>query len=240
MKREDGMGLRGFLREIREKADPEKAKMLLRFFKTGPGEYAEGDRFLGVVVPVQRELVKKYSSLTQKEIFKLVRSPIHEERLSGLLIWVEQFRRGGEREKQTIFRAYLKHTRFINNWDLVDLSAPAIVGGYLEGRGHSLLKTMARSSVLWERRIAILATFYFIKRNSFQTALALSKILLQDHHDLIHKAVGWMLREIGKRDLKTEEVFLRRFYRQMPRTMLRYAIEKFPETKRQAYLRGTR
>jgi 3-methyladenine DNA glycosylase AlkD len=219
-------------------ADPRQAKILQRFFKTGPGEYGEGDIFIGVRVPQARMVARAFRHAPLTAIKGILKSPVHEERLLALMILSDQYARGDEKERQKIFSAYLKHTAYINNWDLVDLSAPQIVGRSLEERDRSILMKLARSKSLWERRIAIMATFWFIKKSDFRDALSISEALLNDEHDLIHKAVGWMLREIGKRDIAAEEAFLRKRYRDMPRTMLRYAIERFPEEKRQAYLKG--
>ncbi len=226
--------LLGLKKGLRAKASPKKAKILQRFFKTGPGEYGEGDIFLGVIVPDIRKVVKKYSSLELKKVVKLLYSKIHEERLIALLIMVNKFRSGDDKKK--IYNLYLKSIKHINSWDLVDLSADKIVGVYLLDKPKSILYELARSKNVWERRIGIIATFSFIKNNKFKETLKIAKILLNDEHDLIHKAVGWMLREVGKRDLKVEEKFLKKHYKKMPRTMLRYAIEKFPEKKRKHYL----
>lgn len=224
--------------EIKKNANPRQAIVLQRFFKTGPGEYGEGDVFYGIMVPVQRTLARKYKGLSLMDIKKLLDSPIHEERLIGLMILVEQVRKGNDKIKEDVFNFYHQNRKRINNWDLVDLTADRISGAYLFDKDKSLLFKLAESDYIWERRIAIMSTFHFIKNNSFEAALGISEKLLYDKHDLIHKAVGWMLREIGKRDLKTEEEFLLKHYKKMPRTMLRYAIEKFPENKRQAYLKG--
>jgi len=221
-------------KELRMKASPKKAKILQRFFKTGPGEYGEGDVFLGVVVPDIRKLVKEYSDLKLKEAVKLLHSKIHEERLTALLIMVSQFQ--AEKNEEKVYNLYLKNTKYINSWDLVDLSADKIVGVYLASKSKLILCELSKSKNIWERRISIISTFCFIKNNRFEETLKIAKILLSDEHDLIHKAVGWMLREVGKRDLKTEEEFLKKYYKRMPRTMLRYAIEKFPEKKRKKYL----
>jgi 3-methyladenine DNA glycosylase AlkD len=210
-----------------------------RFFKTGPGEYGEGDIFLGIKVPVLRKLAKEYLDLPLKEVKKILASKYHEERLLALLIMVGQFSRGDEKKKKSIYELYLKSTAFINNWDLVDMSAHYIVGPYLMDKSRERLYELAQSKSFWERRIAIMSTFYFIKNNEFTDTLKIAGMLLCDTEDLIHKAVGWMLREIGKRQLKTEEAFLKEYYQKMPRTMLRYAIEKFPEPKRKHYLKGT-
>jgi 3-methyladenine DNA glycosylase AlkD len=212
--------------------------VLQRFFKTGAGEYAEGDRFIGVTVPPIRKLAQDYRDLPLQEIHSLLCSAIHEERLLALLLMVSQFQRGNKLQRQTLYRLYLASTGQINNWDLVDVSAEHIVGGWLFDRSRKPLYKLARSASLWERRIAIMATFHFIKRGEFSETLRLAERLINDEHDLIHKAVGWMLREVGKREQGVEEAFLQQHYRIMPRTMLRYAIEKFPEQRRQAYLKG--
>ena len=209
-----------------------------RFFKTGPGEYGEGDIFIGIRVPVLRKLIKEYYDLPFKEIEILLQSPIHEERLFALLLLVRIFFKGDEPTQKKIYELYLKNTRSVNNWDLVDASAEHIIGAYLMDRSKAPLYRLAVSQDLWERRMAIMATFHFVKQNKFSETLKISKLLLFDPQDLIHKAVGWMLREIGKRHLEAEEDFLREHYNKMPRTMLRYAIEKFPEPKRQRYLKG--
>ena len=229
-------------REVKEQlkklANPEHAAISQKFFKTGPGEYGEGDLFIGVRVPILRKLAGQYRALPFNESKLLLRSAIHEERLLALLIFVHMFNQAADDAKKSIYELYLRSTEFINNWDLVDTSAEHIVGAYLTDRSKRPLYSLARSKNLWERRIAIMATFRYVKNQAFSDTLKLSKILLDDPHDLIHKATGWMLREIGKRDLKAEETFLKEHYRNMPRTMLRYAIEKFPEKKRQQYLKG--
>ncbi len=226
--------------DVRRLADPGKAKILQRFFKTGPGQYGEGDVFAGITVPVIRKLLRKYRDIPLGETVKLLQSPVHEERLLSLFILVEKCRRGDDATRKRIYGLYRKNTRFINNWDLVDLSAEHIVGATLDGTDRAPLYRLARSKSLWERRIAILATFYDIKRGIPDHTLALADILLSDRHDLIHKAVGWMLREVGKRcSPDTLREFLRPRYRSMPRTMLRYAIERFPASERRAYLAGT-
>ena len=201
-----------------------------RYFKTGPGQYGEGDLFLGIRVPVLRQLTKEYSDIALDDAVELLRSPLHEVRLLALLIMILQYKRGGN--ETAIYRAYLANTHCINSWDLVDCSAADIVGAHLFERDRKPLYRLAKSKSLWERRIAIVATFYFIRRNQFDDTLAIAELLLNDKEDLIHKAVGWMLREVGKRDLKLEEDFLTPRYKQMPRTLLRYAIECFPEPKR--------
>lgn len=226
-------------RELRAAADPDDAVNLQRFFKTGKGQYGEGDRFLGVRVPVLRRLSRGYRDLPAADAITLLRSRWHEERLLGLLLLVSRYRRGAAAERQAIFDLYLGHTGHVNNWDLVDASAAYIVGPHVEPGDASVLDGLARSASLWERRIAILATFHWIKRDEFRPALRVATILVGDRHDLIHKAVGWMLREIGQRDRATEVAFLRDHYTTMPRTMLRYAIEHFPERERRRYLNGT-
>ena len=225
-------------RRLEELADKEKARVLQRFFKTGPGEYGEGDVFLGIKVPVLRKLAKEYEGVALKEAKQLLRSSIHEQRLLALLILIRNFSKGDVGARKRIYELYLKNARYINNWDLVDVSAEHIVGAYLMERRKEQLTRLAKSDSLWERRISILSTFHYVKRNQFSETLRISKMLLSDEEDLIHKAVGWMLREVGKRHLPTEEEFLRAHYKMMPRTMLRYAIERFPEPKRQRYLKG--
>jgi 3-methyladenine DNA glycosylase AlkD len=225
-------------RDLHKLKDPKRAEALSRFFKTGPGEYGEGDIFLGIKLPDLRAVAKKYSTLPLTEVGKLIRSRAHEERTVALAILVKQFEKGTDKDRQAIFDFYLRSTARINNWDLVDISAPRIVGAYLLNKEKHLLDKLARSQSLWEKRIAIIATAYFISQEKFSDTLRIAKILLNDKHDLIHKAVGWMLREVGKRSLSTEEGFLQKHYQKMPRTMLRYAIERFPEKRRQDYLKG--
>ncbi len=223
--------------ELRRVADPQKAVELRRFFKTGPGQYGAGDKFLGIVVPAQRLVAKQFLTLPLAEVAKLLQSPYHEDRLTALLLLVEQFKRSTSQQQRAIYQLYLNNTRFINNWDLVDLSAPSIVGAYLVDKDRKILYKLAKSRNLWERRIAILATFYYIKEGDAQDATALAIELLEDDHDLIQKAVGWMLREVGKRVSKMALTdFLDHYGSQMPRTMLRYAIEHLPEVERQKYL----
>ncbi|OGM21071.1 DNA alkylation repair protein [Candidatus Woesebacteria bacterium RIFCSPHIGHO2_01_FULL_38_9] len=238
-------------KELKSYASKEKAKFYPRFFKAGSGEYAEGDKFIGVSVPNCRMVAKKYENLSLQDLQEILSSKIHEERLVALLILVEKFRKGDEGVKEEIYKFYLKNTKNINNWDLVDLSADKIVGDFLYGhpdctttfqgatfKGTGILYRLAKSDNVWERRIAIIATFYFIKSNRYAETLKISEILLDDNHDLIHKGVGWMLREVGKRSQKDLEGFLKKYYKVMPRTMLRYSIEKFPEDLRKKYLRG--
>ncbi len=223
-------------KELKKISDPEQAKILRRFFKTGKGEYGEGDIFLGVKVPDQRKMAGNFKKLSLSDIKKLLDGKIHEHRMSALFILIKQYEKADERGKKKIFDFYLRNTKNINNWDLVDISAPKIVGDYLLKKPKDVLYKLSKSKNLWEKRIAILATFAFIKNNKFGDTLKISKIFLKDKHDLIHKAVGWMLREVGKRDQEIEEEFLKKYYLKMPRTMLRYAIEKFDEKKRKFYL----
>lgn len=284
------MSLQMLKPDLKMAADPERAKHSQRFFKTGKGEYGYGDVFLGIKVPDLHKIARKYKDLSFEDIEKLLHSKYHEERLIALLILVYNFEHGDEKLQKKIFDLYLANTKYINNWDLVDLSAPKIVGGWLYKKsiksikGASLLRRsgyegrvgikgkinekkhksnkasdtsdtskkdtqeiaevdtlrrMALSKSLWERRIGVLATFYFISKGKSELALEIAEILINDKHDLIHKAVGWMLREIGKRcSLETEETFLKKHYKTMPRTMLRYSIEQFPEEKRKKYLQG--
>ena len=215
-----------------------RVAILQRFFKTGPGEYAAGDRFRGIRVPVLRKLARKYQDISPAEAGRLLQSPFHEDRLLALLILIRHYYRGNPGVKEKIHCFYLEHTRFINNWDLVDASAPHLVGHYLETHRGDTLTRLANSGNLWERRIAIIATFHFIKKNDFDETLRIARLLLNDREDLIHKAVGWMLREVQKREGTAAENFLQAHYREMPRTMLRYAIERLPEARRQAYLKG--
>jgi len=230
--------VRNIRKKLQQLGSEEKAKVLQRFFKTGPGEYGEGDVFIGVGVPELRKMVKEYPDITLEESVQLLRSRIHEERMLAFLILVGKYSRGNEDVKKRIYELYLQHTKHINSWDLVDGSAHHIVGDFLMDKSKEPIYRLAKSNNLWERRIAILSTFRFIKYDNYLETLKISEILLTDEQDLIHKAVGWMLREIGKRDILTEEIFLKKYYKRMPRTMLRYAIEKFPESKRQKYLKG--
>jgi 3-methyladenine DNA glycosylase AlkD len=223
-------------RDLSQLSNPKKAKILSRFFKTGKGQYGEGDIFLGIPVPEQRKIAKRYAYLNLNNLQKLLFSKIHEHRLTALIILVSKYKRADLSSKNKIFNFYLKNIKNIDNWDLVDLSAPKIVGDYLSNKDKSILFKLAKSNNLWERRIAILSTFAFIRKNDFEDALSISKLLLYDEEDLIHKAVGWMLREIGKRNQDIEEQFLKKYCIEMPRTMLRYAIEKFSENKRKFYM----
>ena len=234
------MSLATLKREIRRNADPSQAKNLMRFFKTGPGEYGEGDRFLGITVPVQRGIVRRHRECTAGDAAKLLASKIHEERLIALMLLVERYRHGDDAEQDSVIRIYLSNTAHVNNWDLVDLSAPGLLGAHLSDRDRKPLYRLARSASLWERRIAIISTLAFIRNGDLGTTFDIAEMLLADEHDLIHKAVGWMLREAGKRDRRAEIRFLDRHAAKMPRTMLRYAIEKFPEKLRLAYLASGR
>lgn len=217
--------------DLQKLASPAKAKSSAWFFKTGIGQYGEGDVFIGVTVPDQRKVAKRYKDLSLVEIEKLLKSPIHEHRLTGLLILA------GKKLSKEIYDLYFKHIDRVNNWDLVDSSASYIVGKYLlYTLDRNILLKLAKSKNLWERRIAIISTATFIKNDEFKDTFAISELLLQDTHDLIHKAVGWMLREIGKMDQEAEEAFLKKHYKTMPRTMLRYAIERFSPSKRAYYM----
>lgn len=229
---------RAIRKTLRSLADADIAAHARRFFKTGKGAYGAGDRFLGIRVPELRRLIKHCRGIVLPEVVSLLGSAFHEERLFALLLLVDKFKRGNEAEQAAIYHLYLEHTDRINNWDLVDSSAPYIVGVYLEDRGKRILYRLALSASLWERRIAILASFHLIRKHRFDAALKLAGMLLHDEQDLIHRAVGWMLREIGKRDLPVEKAFLNKHYTVMPRTMLRYAIEKFPPKDRKMYLEG--
>lgn len=232
--------VQGARQTLRKHANPRKVVVLQRFFKTGKGEYAEGDRFLGVTVPHVRAVARQFRALPLADVLRLLHSPMHEERLLALVMLVRRFQRGEAPIRQRIVRAYLQHRRHINNWDLVDTSAEHLLGPMLLHGQRRVLDRLAASQRLWDRRIAVMSTFHLIRHGRFTETLRLAKRLLTDEHDLMHRAVGWMLREIGKRDRPTLERFLRRHVRQMPRTMLRYAIEHFPVAERQAYLAGHR
>lgn len=221
---------------LRALADPARAAGSLRYFKTGPGEYGEGDRFIGIAVPELRRLSREFSQLPLPELQRLLESPWHEERALALLIMVRQYQRSDAAARRSIYEMYLQNTPRINNWDLVDCSAEHIVGAHVLDRGRSALRRLAKSGSLWERRIAVLATFHYIKRGEFDETLRLARILISDREDLIHKAVGWMLREVGERNRAVGEHFLREHAAVMPRTMLRYAIEKFPIALRKRYM----
>lgn len=230
--------LKAIQTRLRELGNPGTALALQRYFKTSPGQYGAGDIFLGIKVPVLRAQVKTFQGVLLTTLADLLSSRYHEERLFALFLLIDFYQRGNEAEKQQAYDLYLAQTAHINNWDLVDTSAPRIVGNFLFNKPRQVLYELAASTSLWERRIAVLATFYFIDQNDFSDSLKLAEILLHDPHDLMHKAIGWMLREIGKRDLDVTEKFLQTHYRVMPRTMLRYAIERFPEPHRLAYLKG--
>lgn len=222
---------------LRPLADARTAELSQRFFKTGAGEYGHGDRFLGIRVPVLRKVAREFRAAPLSVAFALLRSRLHEERLMALFMLVERYARGTPAEQQRIYERYLEAVpKHVNNWDLVDASAPYIVGAHLAQRGRGVLYELARSAHLWRRRVSIIATFWFVRRGEFTDTLALAEILLEDRDDLIHKATGWMLREVGNRDRAVAEAFVRRHCRHMPRTMLRYAIEKYPERTRRAYL----
>ena len=224
---------------LKAHANSNYAEHSKRFFKTGKGEYGEGDMFLGIRVPFLRQLAKKYKALSLKEVQKILESKYHEERLCALLILTYQFEQADKKQRAAIYRLYLDNTKYINNWDLVDASAHKIVGSHLEDKSRKPLYKLCKSNNLWERRIAIIATFWFIRLDQFDDTLEISKRLLNDEQDLMHKAVGWMLREVGKRGISIQKSFLKQHYQSMPRTMLRYAIEKFPEKERKKYLQGT-
>jgi 3-methyladenine DNA glycosylase AlkD len=224
------------VRRLRRDAEPGRAANVARFFKTGPGEYGEGDVFIGLRVPQIRAAAREFESITIEETGELLDCAEHEARLLALILLVKKYAKGREAEREKIYRLYLGRTSRINNWDLVDSSAPYIVGPHLQARGRPFLRELARSPSLWDRRIAILATFHYIKAGDFDDALAIGRMLLTDREDLIHKAVGWMLREVGKRDRRTLEKFLETHAGAIPRTALRYAIERFPDGLRRRYL----
>ncbi len=223
-------------KEIKNLENQKQKEVLQRFFKTGPGEYAEGDIFLGLKVPQIRSIAKNYYYLSLDELGSLLESKIHEFRFAALVILCEKFKKGKEIEKKEIFNFYIKNAKNINNWDLVDVSAPKIAGEYLLDKDKKTLYKLAKSNNLWEKRIAIVATFSFIRNNGYKDTILISEILLNDKHDLIHKACGWMLREVGKKDEKVLKNYLEKHKSKMPRTMLRYAIEKFPDKIRKEYL----
>lgn len=226
------------IKELKSLADKDKQQVYRRFFKTGKGEYGEGDVFWGITMPKQREVAKKYLDISLSDIQKLLNSEVHECRMTSLIILTYQFKKASPDERKKMADFYVRNAKRINNWDLVDVSTPYILGKYLLDKDRKLLYKFAKSKNLWEKRIAIITTQAFIRERQFQDTLNIAEILLNDEHDLIHKAVGWMLREVGNRDIATEEKFLKKHYKKMPRTMLRYAIEKFPETKRKSYLNG--
>lgn len=230
------MKAKEFSKEIHALIEPGYLEFAKYPFKTGKGEYAEGDNFLGIRVPQLRKLAKRYQEISIIEAEKLLCSRFNEERLCALFLLTHYFEKGDENIRNTVYRCYMSNTNNINNWNLVDASAYKIVGPFLFERNRKPLYTLAKSEDMWERRIAIIATFHFIKNSQFDDTLALAQLLLQDREDLMHKAVGWMLREVGKRKISVERKFLKQHYKIMPRTMLRYAIEKFPEKERKRYL----
>jgi len=230
--------IRNIQKKLRSSGNKKTAAQLQTFFKTKKGEYGEGDQFLGIRVPELRKYIKQYKNISIAEISTLLTSLFHEERMFALLMLVDRFSKGNAEEKKRVYETYMNNTGWVNSWDLVDCSAHQIVGAYLMTRNKQPVYDLASSTLLWDRRIAIISTFYFIKHNEYKDALKISEIFQYDREDLIHKAVGWMLREIGKRDLIVEENFLKKHYKNMPRTMLRYAIEKFEEKKRQRYLKN--
>ncbi len=226
--------------EIRKLADEGIAKHSLRFFKTDKGEYGYGDIFLGVRAPKIRLIAKKHIDISLADMKILIKSKYHEERFLGLIILVNKYSKTKDNEtRNQLYNIYVSSFKYINNWDLVDVTCAHVIGKHLMDKDRSILYTWAKSEDLWTKRIAIVSTHCFIRKNELQDTFKIAEILLNDEHDLIHKAVGWMLREAGKRDLEKEEIFLKKYYNIMPRTMLRYAIERFPEPKRQKYLRGT-
>lgn len=226
-------------RELRKAAEPERVEKLQSFFKTDPDGYGEGDVFLGVRVPAARAVVRRFDGLGIGEVSELLHSPVHEERLVALVCLVRRYERGDEQMRRRVYGLYLENTDYVNNWDLVDISAPHIVGAHLLDRPRGVLGRLARSGSVWERRISILATFAFIRVGDYDDTLRISRTLLRDEHDLIHKAAGWMLREVGKRDEALLVSFLERHSPEMPRTMLRYAAEKLAPQKRARLLRKT-
>ena len=226
--------------EIRELADEEIAKNSLRFFKTDKGQYGFGDIFLGVRAPKIRLIAKKHIDISIADMKTLIQSKYHEERFLGLIILVNKYAKTKDKKNRNqLYKIYVSSFKYINNWNLVDVTCPHVTGKHLIDKDRTILYKWAKSEDLWTKRIAMVSTFSFIRKNDLEDTFKIAEILLHDEHDLIHKAVGWMLREAGKRDLKREETFLKKYYKTMPRTMLRYAIEKFPETKRQKYLKGT-
>ena len=226
--------------EIRALANKEIAQHSLRFFKTDKGEYGHGDLFLGVRAPQIRLIAKKHVDISITDMKTLIQSKYHEERFLGLIILVNKYAKTKDKKNRNqLYKIYVSSFKYINNWNLVDVTCPHVTGKHLIDKDRTILYKWAKSEDLWAKRIAMVSTFSFIRKNDLEDTFKIAEILLHDEHDLIHKAVGWMLREAGKRDLKREETFLKKYYKTMPRTMLRYAIEKFPETKRQKYLKGT-
>ena len=226
--------------EIRALANKEIAQHSLRFFKTDKGEYGHGAFFLGVRAPKIRLIAKKHIDISITDMKTLIQSKYHEERFLGLIILVNKYAKTKDKKNRNqLYKIYVSSFKYINNWNLVDVTCPHVTGKHLIDKDRTILYKWAKSEDLWTKRIAMISTFYFIRKNDLDDTFKIADMLLQDEHDLIHKAVGWMLREAGKRDIKKEETFLKKHYKTMPRTMLRYSIEKFPETKRQKYLKGT-
>ena len=227
-------------KDVQALANPQKAKLVEGYFKTGLGQYGEGDIFLGLTVPQSRTIAVKYKDLAYLEISALLKSKNHEERFIALVILIHNYKYGNEKDRKKTYNFYLKHLRYINNWDLVDLSAHSILGAWLMDKDRKMLLKLAASQNLWSRRIAVVATYHFIKyQKSSAWTFKIAEMLLNDKHDLIHKAIGWMLREIGKNiSHEEEEIFLKKHYKNMPRTMLRYAIEHFDLALRQAYMKN--
>ena len=229
--------LKDLKKELKKLSNPKRAEASKWFFKTGIGEYGEGDIFIGTTVPNQRGVAKKYGELELSDVQKLLNSKIHEERLTALFILVNQYEKADEKDRKKIYNFYLKNSKNINNWDLVDSSAHKIVGSYLLDKDRNILYKLVKSSNIWERRISVVATIMFINNKDFKDSIKIAKILLKDKHDLIHKAVGWMLREVGKKDNKQLEIFLDKHSNTMPRTMLRYSIERLNDKKRKHYMK---
>ncbi len=222
--------------DLEKLATKERAIVSQRFFKTGKGQYGEGDIFIGTTVPDTRKVAKKYN-LSLEEIKQLLESKIHEHRLIALFILVDKYKKSEDKEKQEIANFYLNHTKHINNWDLVDSSAHLILGEHISNKDKSILEKLAKSNNLWERRISIISTLQFIRKNQFDETFKISTILLKDKHDLIHKAVGWMLREVGKKDKNQLKNFLNKHHKEMPRTMLRYSIEHFSKEEKEYFMK---
>lgn len=231
------MMLDDLVKEIKKKSSLKKAQSSAWFFKTGKGQYGEGDVFIGLTVPEEKIIAKKFDDLPLVEIKKLLKSKIHEHRYTALLILGQLYQKSNDKNKKKIVDLYLSHTKFVNNWDLVDTSASYILGDYLYSRKRNILYKLAKSKSLWERRIAIVATHFFIRQNDFKDTLKVAELLLFDKEDLIHKAVGWMIREVGKLDVEVLKKFLNKNIKILPRTTLRYAIERFPEPERKMYLK---
>lgn len=226
------------IKKVMEKtSNHKKARLYQRFFKTGPGEYGEGDVFIGLTMPQQRLIAKRFSDISISQIKEMLDSPVHEHRMTALIILTNKFKRSDDDEKKKIFDFYIANTHRINNWDLVDVTCPHIVGTYLLDKDRAILHRLARSKNIWKRRIAIVSTSVFIKNRQYDDTISIAKTLLKDDHDLIHKAVGWMLREIGKMDTRALENFLDSYHKEMPRTMLRYSLERLPERKREHYMK---